>query len=74
MKKSKTKNIHAGVFAARDHLYVEIAWHRSGSVPFASFHSKYSIQNSVDTERVLYMQDMDPGPAKILYEPEKGDS
>ena len=40
----------------------------------ASFHSKYSIQNSVDTQRVFYKQDMDPGPAKILYEPEKGDT
>ena len=32
------------------------------------------MKNSVDTQRVLYMQDMDAGPAKILYKPEKGDT
>ena len=30
-------------------------------------------QNSIDTQWMFYMQDMDPGPAKILQEHEKGD-
>jgi len=40
----------------------------------ASFDQKCSIQNSIDTQRMLYMKDMDPGPAKILHKPEKGDT
>ena len=40
----------------------------------ASFHQKYSIQNSIDTQRMRYMQGRDPGPAKILHKPEKGDT
>ena len=31
-------------------------------------------KNSVDTQRMRYMQDMDPGPAKMLHKPEKGDT
>ena len=43
------------------------------SLLLASFHREYSIQNSINTQRMLYMQDMDPGPAKILHKPGKGD-
>jgi len=39
-----------------------------------SFHKKYSRQNLIDTQRMLYMQDIDPGHAKILHKPEKGDT
>ena len=66
------KNILANVFATRDHLDVKIAQHRSGSISsiqlapsrLASSYQKYSIQNSIDTQTMLYMQDMDPGRAK----------
>ena len=37
----------------------------------ASFHKKYSIQNSIDTQRMLYMQEIDQGSAKILQKPAK---
>ena len=83
MSKSKTKNIHADAFAARDYLDVKIVCDRSGFfsvqlVPslLASFHQKNSIQNSIDTQRRLYMQDMDPGPAKNIAQTRetKGDT
>ena len=41
-------------------------------VPF--FHWNIQYKNSVDSQSMLYMQDMDPGPAKMLHKPGKGDT
>ena len=75
MSKEHDKNIHTAGYICGTWL---LRWLRDIDlglyIPhFLSIFIRHiQFKNPIDTQRMLYMQEMDPGPAKILQEAEKG--